>query len=304
VRTPTTLSDLAKWAAEDRGCGTQAIADTLRKAEGGEQDALRAGLRWQDEGRAVVFSTVVESSESSFGPGARLACSDDGLVAGSLNDAGLEQAVAATTLEVLRGGAVQNRAWARTGEWEWVPSPEGTAKILQEPFVPHWEVVVVGSGRVPLAVAAICAAIQIPFRVYDDVENGPDVPGARETVHAPYEEFSHRMRLGVGSHCVVATPKHAGDPVVVRQLLSNPVVPYVGLMHNEVRAVKLVQSLLEAGAVVDERFRCPIGLAIATQNPGQIAIGILGEILSVANRKVVRRMGLDWNSPDPLATWA
>ena len=122
--------------------------------------------------------------------------------------------------------------------------------------------------------------------------------GALETVRGPWEEIGTRMRIGIGSHCAVATPRHEGDETVVRQLLASPAAPYVGLMHNERKAEKLVASLKGQGAKVDARFRCPIGLAIATQNPGQIAIGILAEILSVANGKPVRAMGIDWVSPD------
>jgi xanthine dehydrogenase accessory factor len=301
MRTPSNLSDLAQWAAEDRGCGAQGIADGLRRAEGGETDALAAMVRWRDQGRAVLLATVVESSEPSFGAGAKIAVSDDGLVAGSLNDAALEQAVGSISLEVLRKGPTVLRGWERTGDWEWAASETGSAKLLLEPFLPRWEVVVVGSGRVPEAVGALCAAVGIPFRVYDEREDAMDAPGVRETVRGPWTEIGHRLRLGVGSHCVVATPGHEGDAEVVGQLLSNPAVPYVGLMHNESKAQKLVAGLREAGTPIDARLRCPIGLAIATQNPGEIAIGILAEILSVANSKDVRPMGLDWLSPDPKA---
>lgn len=301
MKTSTDLSDLAQWASEDRGCGAQGIADGLRRVEGGDPDAFRALVRWREEGRAAVLATVVESSEQAFGAGAKICCSDDGLVAGSLNDAALEQAVASIRLEVLRGNSTALRGWARNGEWEWMPSETGSAVLLLEPFLPRWEVVVVGSGRVPDAVCGICAAVGIPFRAYDERMDAPDVPGARETVRGPWTEIGRRLRLGIGSHCVVATPRHLGDADAVRILLSSPVVPYVGLMHNECKAVKLVGALREAGTPIDRRLHCPIGLAIATQNPGEIAIGILSEILSVANRKDIRPMGLDWLSSDPAA---
>ena len=298
MRTPENLSDLAQWAADDRGCGAQGIADTLRRAEGGESDALRALVRWREEGRAAMLATVVESSETAFGPGARIACSDDGLLAGSFNDAALEQAVGDAALRVLREGRSRVEGWERTSDWEWRPSETGGVKVLVEPFVPPWEVVVVGSGRVPDALFAICRAAGIPFRSYDEREDAPDVPGARETARGPWTEIGNLLRLGVGSHCVVATPRHAGDADSVARLLASPVVPYVGLMHNESKARKLVASLRESGTEIDARFHCPIGLAIATQNPSQIAIGILAEILSVANGKPVRHMGLDWDSPE------
>ncbi len=299
MKTASDLSNLAQWASEDRGCGAQGIADGLRRVEGGDPDALRALVRWREEGRAAMLATVVESSEQAFGAGAKICCSDDGLVAGSLNDAALEQAVASIRLEVMRGNSTVLRSWTRNGEWDWDVAENGSAKLLLEPFLPRWEVVVVGSGRVPSAVCGICAAVGIPFRVYDEQKDAPDVPGARETVRGPWTEIGRRLRLGIGSHCVVATPKHLGDADALGILLSNPVVPYVGLMHNECKAVKLVGVLREAGTPIDVRLHCPIGLAIATQNPGEIAIGILAEILAVANAKDIRPIGLDWLSTDP-----
>jgi len=290
------LADLASWAADDRGCGAQGIADTMRRSEGGDGDALKACVRWREEGRGVVLATVVGSDDPKFGLGSRIACSDDGLVAGSFQDSALEQALADRAVSFLRGGASRVEAWTKLDDFDWQPAADGGVKLLLEAFLPPWEVVVVGSGRVPLAVASICNAVQIPFRLYHAGSDPLEVTGAREVVQGPWEELSARIRLGAGSHCVVATPHHEGDAPVVRQILSMPWIPYVGLMHNERKAEKLVAGLRESGTEIDARFHCPIGLAIATQNPGQIAIGILAEILSVANAKPVRHMGLDWLS--------
>ncbi|HNY30323.1 MAG TPA: XdhC family protein [Fibrobacteria bacterium] len=295
MKTSTNLSDLAAWAADDRGCGAQGIADTMRRGEGRDGDALEACVRWRKEGRGVVLATVVASDDERFGPGARIACSDDRLLAGSLNDAALEESVAEATVSVLRSAAVGIRGWTRLDDLEWSPDPDGGTRILLEPFLPPWEVVVVGSGRVPSAVAALCAAAGIPFRVYHADQEDLEFPGAREIVRGPWEELAARMRLGAASHCVVATPHHDGDGSVVGQLLSADWIPYVGLMHNERKAQRLVASLEASGIRIDRRFHCPIGLAVATQNPGQIGLGILAEILSVVNSKPIRHMGLDWS---------
>lgn len=294
----TNLKDLAAWAAEDRGCGAQTIADGLRRTGGGNEDPLRALVKWRDEGRAVLLATVVASSEPSFGPGARLACTDDGRMAGTLGDSGLEQVLSDSVVEILRTGTSRTMTFGKDGAGEWAIAEPGAAALLLETFLPPWEVVVVGSGKVPDALSGLCRAAGIPFRVYDAREDAPDVAGALETVRGPWEEIGSRMRIGIGSHCAVATPRHEGDESVVRQLLSIQAAPYVGLMHNERKAEKLVASLRSQGTEVDGRFRCPIGLAIANQNPGQIAVGILAEILSVANGKPVRPMGIDWSEPE------
>lgn len=298
MKTQDELANLANWAAEDRGCGAQSIADTMRRAEPADGDSLVACVRWRAEGRGVVLATVVESDDPKFGPGARIACSDDGLIAGSLNDPALEQGVADLVVSLLRGAPPRVQCWRKIDDFEWKQSPDAGVKVLLEPFLPPWEVVILGSGRVPLAVAAVCAAVAIPFRIYHANPEPLEAPGAREIVQGPWEGISARMRLGVGSHCVVATPHHEGDAPVVRQLLAMPWIPYVGLMHNERKAEKLVAGLRADGTEIDRRFHCPIGLAVATQNPGQIALGILAEILSVANSKPVRHMGLDWISPE------
>jgi len=187
----------------------------------------------------------------------------------------------------------------RTEDGEWAISDRGGTVLLLEPFLPVWEVVVVGSGKVPEALVGICRAAGIPVRVYDARLDTPELPGVRETVRGPWEEIAQRLRPGMGSHCAVATPRHEGDEAVLKALLPLPHLPYVGLMHNERRAEKLVESLRSGGTPIDGRLHCPIGLAISTQNPGQIAVGILAEILSVANGKPPHPMGLDWAASDP-----
>ena len=69
------------------------------------KDVLDDIERWRTQGRRVAVATVVDVRGSGpRGPGATMAVSEDGEVAGSVSGGCVEGAVVTAALEVLQGG--------------------------------------------------------------------------------------------------------------------------------------------------------------------------------------------------------
>ncbi len=87
------------------------------------------------------------------------------------------------------------------------------------------------------------------------------------------------------------TRGHASDlPVLRRIYQSERQFPYVGVIGSRAKAAvlrkELAQVSIDPAALT---FRCPIGLPIGENYPGEIAISIAAELLQVRDSEKSRR---------------
>jgi len=304
------IGRLQSWVSEGRACGAQMAMEPARQALGAGDEALREALSWRERRRSGVLATVVEvGGEAPCPPGTKFAVDEVGRLAGILGSAALEGLVEAETESVLRAGAPRLVRFARIGGTEdWIPaapadgSTDGEVKVFLEPVVQPPVIEIFGAGGVGTAVARLCEVLGRPYRIVDDRPDAVDpsrFPLALETKCAPWPDIVAGMEPGLATWGVVVTAGHAADAIVAAALLACPRVPYVGVMHNPRRALGLGRAIRALGSVPDRRFHCPIGISIARNAPGEIALAILAEIemLQSGGRLVLGR--LDWeSSPD------
>jgi xanthine dehydrogenase accessory factor len=87
---------------------------------------------------------------------------------------------------------------------------------------------------------------------------------------------------------LLMTMGHATDQPILVEILKTRAAdfPYVGVIGSEAKAGALRRGVLAAG-VPEEllgRYRCPIGLAIGTNDPAEIAVSIAGQLLEARDR--------------------
>ncbi len=89
------------------------------------------------------------------------------------------------------------------------------------------------------------------------------------------------------SYFVVMTQGHATDLPVLQKIFElHPGAQYVGVMGSDVKARKMRHDLLERGikATLVEKLRSPIGLPIGSNQPFEIAISVVAELLQVSRK--------------------
>lgn len=297
---------IGAWAADGRACGAQPVADSARAASGRDFEALEAAIRWRSTHRSCLLATVVSvSGDAAVAAGTRLAVSEDGAMSGTLGGTGLENLVEALLPSLLPESRPRLVEFYKDASGEWSGSdrilsdPTDKVALFLEPFRAASHIAIFGAGSVGTSLAMLCEAMGTPYRICDD---RPDVfPEGRfasslEARCAPYGQILSSLRVGSSTWAVVATAGHSHDAEVAAALLSIPSVPYVGVMHNPRKAIGLAQDIRSRGAVPDRRFHCPIGFSIARQDPGEIALAILSEIVSLRNGQPPVHGRLDWEA--------
>lgn len=152
-----------------------------------------------------------------------------------------------------------------------------------EPLLHPGTVHFIGAGHVAQA-TAICADFA-GFEVVvkddrQDFANKERFPQARElTVLSSFDDCLGS--LGGDDYVIIVTRGHLYDRDVLAQALQTE-AGYIGMIGSSRKRDGVYRSLLESGFTEQdlERVHCPIGLSIGADTPEEIAVSIVGELIS------------------------
>lgn len=182
----------------------------------------------------------------------------------------------------LRPEASPGNAPQREGRW--TPG-DAQPPALDPSQIP--ELLIVGTGKVASALVGLGEAAGFHVRV----AAGPEAPrvgefeGADEVILTPEPQDIEALRPGSNTYVAICSEVHEFGRQVLETLMPTPVA-YLGLMSHKKRAAAIVERLRRTGFddASMERVHVPIGLKLGAQTPEEIALSILGEIVSVRRR--------------------
>jgi xanthine dehydrogenase accessory factor len=145
---------------------------------------------------------------------------------------------------------------------------------------------IVGAGHVARPLAQLGKMIDFEVVVLDDrpmYANRQRFPMADRVLAQPFRETLREWPIDNDTFIVLVTRGHSHDVECLLEVLDSP-VRYIGMIGSK-RRVKAVFELLEQEQGIDptkfERVYAPIGLDIGAENPAEIAIAIISEIINV-----------------------
>jgi len=164
-----------------------------------------------------------------------------------------------------------------------LPPPQNTSG-----YVP--KVCVFGAGLVGQAVACIAPLAGFRVVVIDEREtwaNRKHLPHADEIKICPFEKAVTEIELDSQSYVVIMTEKHRWDYLILENVLRQP-TGYIGMIGSREKVAKTFQELKKNGFTECELSRvcAPIGLNIGGHTPGEIAIGVVAQMIQVRYRQV------------------
>jgi xanthine dehydrogenase accessory factor len=169
----------------------------------------------------------------------------------------------------------------------------GSVKMFLEAFhVNAWRITIFGAGHIANALIRLLVNLDCQITCYDTREEWlsklPEVP--RLTKICSPSLISEVAGLGRNDFVILMTMGHTTDMPVLVEILKSPLslnLPYIGVIGSDAKAARLRKDVLDAGLTeVDSlRFRCPIGMPFGTNDPGEIAVSIVAQLLEVRDGK-------------------
>lgn len=161
---------------------------------------------------------------------------------------------------------------------------------LQTVHGPQWRLLIIGAGQISHYLASMAQALGYRVFVCDPRKEYADawaVNGAEHMAGMP-DDVVLAMNLDPRSAVVALTHDPRLDDMALLEALKSPAF-YVGALgsqrNNQVRRERLLQYFDLSAAEV-ARLHGPVGLAIGSRTPPEIAVSILAEMTAVKNGRV------------------
>lgn len=253
-----------------------------------DADLFRRVAEFADGATPAVLVTLVETTGSApADAGAKMLVTESGLDRGTVGGGRVEAAAIDAAQQLLRAGEARRLVdWSLKADVAMTCG--GRVKLLLEAIgVADWRVVIFGAGHVTQALARLLATLPCRVTCIDPRREWLDrLPEGVRAIAAddPPAEVD---QLADDAYVLCMTRGHASDlPVLRRLFASGRAFPFVGVIGSTAKAAVLRKELLEAG-VPEERiaFRCPVGLPIGSNHPGEIAVSIAAQLLEVRDRR-------------------
>jgi xanthine dehydrogenase accessory factor len=193
-----------------------------------------------------------------------------------------------TALQQLRGGA-----WEVSEAAGLQLASEAPADFYAYQRGPAWrygeqlgfrdQLVIVGGGHVSLALSQLASNLEFEITVLDDRADLPTLAANHYTHHQHQVEYELlSVPPGPRRYVVVMTVGYRTDIVVLRRLLGHAFA-YLGVLGSATKVAELRRVLLDEGFNL-EKLRGPIGVAINSRLPEEIAVSVAAELIAVRNK--------------------
>ncbi len=146
---------------------------------------------------------------------------------------------------------------------------------------------IIGAGHVSLAFSRIMQLLDFHISVFDDRENLNTFEQNNFVHHKKiidFENIIEEIGRQENQYVVIMTFGYRTDGIVIRKLI-NENYKYLGLLGSKTKVAKIVKELRSEGfdeSKIKALF-APVGLAINSRTPEEIAVSIAAEIIKVKN---------------------
>ena len=170
-------------------------------------------------------------------------------------------------------------------EYEW--KQEATTWHYTERLNSQSKLYIIGSGHIGFALSKIAQYLDFEVHLLDNrkalntFENNTFV---HQKTIIDYSSIAQYVDFGTTTYIVIMTNSYLEDKLVLEQVLSKK-HNYLGVLGSKSKLKTLFEVLESEGYSKDllTKVRAPIGMAIHSKTPEEIAISILAEIIAIKN---------------------
>jgi xanthine dehydrogenase accessory factor len=235
-------------------------------------------------GETFAVATVLKAKGSPGRIGHKMIVRRDGTTFGTVGGGPLEKEIKADCLEALRRGEGISRSYVLSpdadGGLDSLCGGKQDMAIEIVPGRPH--VLIVGGGHVGRAVGRLCHLLDYGYSVVDDreeVTRPEDWPGAESVSCSDPGGYLRETDLSCYSHVLLLNYNHQQDAVTLEAVLERFDGP-IGMIGSARKRDIIYENLPEHLKEKTGAVRCPVGIPIPARSPAEIAVSILGEIMT------------------------
>ena len=149
--------------------------------------------------------------------------------------------------------------------------------LFETHFHAEWKIAVFGAGHVGQALVRLLDTLDCKITCIDSREEWLNKIPTSEKIKTVLlqEPASFVEKCNAQTYFLSITQGHASDvPILAEIFRCFPEAPYIGVIGSITKGGKIRSELLERGIASGfiEKLRCPIGLSLGTNHPGEIPL--------------------------------
>jgi xanthine dehydrogenase accessory factor len=242
-----------------------------------------------EEGIDFTLATIVDTDASTPQDiGSKMIVHKDGHIEGTIGGGPLEAFIINKAKECLSDGE------SKLVELNLKPDEMGMMcggkiKIFIEVIKKKINLLILGAGHIGEKIARTCEILNIPYAIADDREDFADVKrfgSASKIICTGFDEVFKIANINIQTFIVIVTRCHAFDVDCLKYSLSTG-ARYIGMIGSKTKVKNVFKILNKEGLnpQKDSRVYAPIGLMLGSNDPAEIALSVLSEILKVTSHK-------------------
>lgn len=241
-------------------------------------------------GRPFVSVTMVETVGSTpQDVGTKMLVDETGLVFGTVGGGRIENKSIGHAQMMIQATVAGESPTCSLVEWNLQRDVGmtcgGVVKLLFEAYnFRDWRIVVFGAGHVSQALVRLVLLLECRVVCIDQREEWlaklPQSSKLRTLQMAEPREFVGQLRES--DFVVSMTMGHKTDRPILEAIFQRRLQPrYLGVIGSAAKRKVLLREMTESGIPDDiaTAFRCPIGVPLGTNQPGEIAVSIAAELI-------------------------
>jgi len=222
-------------------------------------------------GRGLLATLVSGKSGSE---GSKMLVTESGKTIGSLGDFKLDEHVKKDSDIEITENLLRVIVLDHNGE---------EVRIFLESIWPSPQLFLFGGGHVSKAIAQIATTVGFKIIVVDDrpaFANYERFPEAAEVVVDGFDQVVSKLRIDGSSYLVAVTRGHQWDQPVIEQAVWTDAA-YIGMIGSRRKIALMWKKLEEKGIPrhLLDQVHAPIGVNIQADNPEEIAVSIMAELI-------------------------
>ncbi len=160
--------------------------------------------------------------------------------------------------------------------------------IYEEILTPQPVLYIFGGGHVSIPVTKVARVLGFRVEVYDNREGLPTLENNTHADHKQiisYQDAAAQLKAPGNAFVCIMTVSHATDQLILEQMLPLP-LKYLGMIGSRKKVNTLFENLRVKGfeEATLARVDAPMGIAINSETPAEIAISIMAEVIRRKNQ--------------------
>jgi xanthine dehydrogenase accessory factor len=223
--------------------------------------------------------------------GSKMLVTADGLQVGTVGGGSVEEQAIKTALELLNNSDNSKNTlfvdWNLKKELGMVCG--GSMKLFFEAYNrTNWEIVIFGSGHVGIAVCSLLANLECKITCFDNRQKWLDYLPSSEKIRPVLtknykDEVKHLPR---NAFILSMTTGHQFDLDILSEVLKIRKAPFVGVIGSKSKRKTFDKELQKIGIGKNKikSYHCPVGLKLGTNQPYEIAVSIVSQMIQERDR--------------------